>query len=61
VLAHLSEVNNTPQAATESMRRALARTAFKGNVVASGQDSVSRPVSASSSARFVAVQLDLGL
>ena len=61
VLAHLSEVNNTPRVATEAMRRVLARTAFKGTVTAAAQDSPSRPVSASSSAAFVAVQLDLGL
>ncbi|MEO5579963.1 MAG: MBL fold metallo-hydrolase [Gemmatimonadaceae bacterium] len=42
VLAHLSEVNNTPEVATLSMRRALARTAFRGVISAAGQDGPSR-------------------
>ena len=61
VLAHLSEVNNTPAVATATMQRALARTVFKGTVVAAPQDAPSRPVSAARGAGFSAVQLTLPL
>ena len=61
VLAHLSEVNNTPRIATESMQRALSRTVFRGTITAAPQDCPSRPVSAARSAAFAAVQLSLGL
>jgi phosphoribosyl 1,2-cyclic phosphodiesterase len=61
VLAHLSEVNNTPRVATETMSRALARTSFKGSIAAAPQDQPSRPVSAARSASFSAVQLSLAL
>jgi phosphoribosyl 1,2-cyclic phosphodiesterase len=61
VLAHLSETNNTPGAAVESMRSALSRTCFKGQLTASRQDRPSRAVSASGRPGFVAVQLDLGI
>ena len=61
VLAHLSETNNTPRIATESMQRALARTAFRGTVSAAPQDCPSRPVSAARSAAFTSVQLSLGI
>ena len=61
VLAHLSETNNTPGIATESMRRALTRTQFRGTITAAPQDHPCRPVSAARSAAFAAVQLSLGL
>ena len=61
VLAHLSEVNNTPGAATETMTRALGRTSFRGTIVAAPQDKPSRPVSAARSATFASVQLSLGI
>lgn len=61
ILAHLSEINNTPQVATESMRRALARTCFRGSIMASQQDSPSLSVAAARRAAFAAVQLSLGV
>jgi phosphoribosyl 1,2-cyclic phosphodiesterase len=61
VLAHLSETNNTPRVATESMNSALARTCFSGQVVASLQDRPTRTVGVSARSGFVAVQLDLGI
>lgn len=61
VLAHLSEVNNTPQKAVESMRGALQRTSFSGLVAASMQDHPSRAVSAQASSRFEPAQLSLSL
>ncbi len=61
VLAHLSEINNTPRIATETMQRALARTAFKGSITAASQCSPCRPVSAARSAAFCAVQLSFSL
>ena len=61
VLAHLSEVNNTPSVATETMTRALTRTSFRGSISAAPQDNPSRPVSASRSSAFASVQLSLGL
>lgn len=61
VLAHLSEVNNTPGVATATMQRALTRTVFKGSVMAAAQDAPSRPVGAARSEGFASVQLSLGL
>ena len=61
VLAHLSETNNTPRIATESMQRALGRTQFRGKITAALQDQATRPVSSARSAAFTAVQLSLGL
>ena len=61
VLAHLSETNNTPRTATESMQNALCRTPFRGTVVTSSQDSPSRAVSADKSAAFGPLQLSLPL
>jgi phosphoribosyl 1,2-cyclic phosphodiesterase len=61
LLAHLSEINNTPRIATETMQRALARTTFRGAITAAPQDTPSRPVSATRSAAFCAVQLSLAL
>ena len=43
VLAHLSESNNTPRVALSAMRTAIARTRFRGTVVAAKQDTVLGP------------------
>ena len=43
VLAHLSEKNNTPMVAYESMRAAMKRTAFRGALIPALQDSVVGP------------------
>lgn len=61
VLAHLSETNNTPQAATDSMRLALRRTPFKGSIVAAMQDVPSNAISADRAAAFGPAQLTLAL
>jgi phosphoribosyl 1,2-cyclic phosphodiesterase len=61
VLAHLSEINNTPQAATDAMRAALRRTPFKGCVIASSQDVPSATISADRAAAFGPAQLALAL
>jgi len=61
VLAHLSETNNTPQAATESMRDALRKTSFKGSIVASSQNRPSPTISADRHAAFGDIQLSLSL
>ncbi|HEX3867957.1 MAG TPA: MBL fold metallo-hydrolase [Gemmatimonadaceae bacterium] len=45
VLAHLSENCNTPAVALDSMRRALARTVFRGTITAAKQDDVVGPFS----------------
>ena len=59
VLAHLSEQNNTPEIARRNMARALARTAFRGQVCVAAQDTVVGPF-APKSARTESV-LQLGL
>jgi len=61
VLAHLSETNNTPRVAVDTMRRALARTAFTGSIVAAEQDRPSPVVGVGRGSSFSAVQLSLGL
>ncbi|MEO5590557.1 MAG: MBL fold metallo-hydrolase [Gemmatimonadaceae bacterium] len=61
VLAHLSETNNTPRIATESMRFALRPTPFRGSVVAASQNSPSPPIGAERAAAFGPAQLSLGL
>jgi len=43
VLAHLSEVNNTPRVAMAAMRSALAGSKFKGTLTAAKQDAVVGP------------------
>jgi len=43
VLAHLSEKNNTPRVALSAMRAAIARTRFRGGLVAAQQDTVLGP------------------
>ncbi len=45
VLAHLSETNNTPEIARKNMARALARTAFRGQLSVAPQDDVVGPFS----------------
>ncbi len=45
VLAHLSEENNTPRVAFESMRAAVRGTAFRGMLVPAAQDTVIGPFS----------------
>jgi phosphoribosyl 1,2-cyclic phosphodiesterase len=61
VLAHLSETNNTPAAATDAMRMALRRTPFKGSIVAAMQDVPSNAISADRAAAFGPAQLTLAL
>ena len=61
VLAHLSEVNNTPRLASETMERVLRRTVFKGQITAGAQDAPSRTISAARSCDFAPSQLSLGL
>jgi len=61
VLAHLSETNNTPRIATDSMRAALKRTPFKGSIVAASQDFPSPTISAERAAAFGPAQLSLAL
>jgi phosphoribosyl 1,2-cyclic phosphodiesterase len=43
VLAHLSEINNTPRIAMASMRSALTGSRFKGTLTAAKQDAVVGP------------------
>lgn len=43
VLAHLSEKNNTPMVAYESMRAAVERTSFRGALIPALQDAVLGP------------------
>jgi phosphoribosyl 1,2-cyclic phosphodiesterase len=61
VLAHLSETNNTPRLATESMERALKRTSFRGQLTTGSQHSPSRTISAARSRDFAPAQFSLGL
>ena len=61
ILAHLSETNNTPQAAVQSMRNALRRTPFSGSIVATSQDIPSSAISADRAAAFGPAQLSLAL
>ncbi len=61
VLAHLSEVNNTPRLAFETMERVLKRTVFRGQVTPAAQHAPSRTISAAKAGEFGASQLTLGL
>ncbi|MEO5903050.1 MAG: MBL fold metallo-hydrolase [Gemmatimonadaceae bacterium] len=61
VLAHLSEVNNTPRLALETMERVLKRTTFRGQITPGAQDVPSRTIAADRSRNFAACQLSLGL
>ena len=61
VLAHLSEVNNTPRLAFETMERVLKRTVFRGPITPGEQETPSRTITAGRSRDFAASQLSLGL
>jgi phosphoribosyl 1,2-cyclic phosphodiesterase len=61
VLAHLSEVNNTPRLAIECMERVLKRTTFKGQITPAPQHAPSRTISAAKAKDFAPTQLSLGL
>ncbi len=61
VLAHLSEVNNTPRVAYETMERGLKRTVFHGQITPAPQDVPSRTFSADKGREFSAAQLSLGI
>lgn len=61
VLAHLSETNNTPQAAVQSMRSALRKTPFSGSIIATSQVNPSSTISADRAAAFGPAQLSLAL
>jgi phosphoribosyl 1,2-cyclic phosphodiesterase len=58
VLAHLSEENNTPEIAYDSMRAALKKTSFSGAVIPALQDMVVGPFVGRAGA---STQLSLGL
>lgn len=59
VLAHLSEENNTPAVAMETMRDAMVKTRFKGTVTPSKQDAVVGPFVPGGSRAAKAVQYSL--
>jgi phosphoribosyl 1,2-cyclic phosphodiesterase len=58
VLAHLSEENNTPRVAYDTMKAALTKTAFRGTVLPSLQEAAVGPFAVA--ARKSEVQLTLG-
>jgi phosphoribosyl 1,2-cyclic phosphodiesterase len=60
ILAHLSEENNAPNVAFDTMRPVLKRTRFKGTLAWAPQDSVVGPFEASLAGRAES-QLNLGL
>lgn len=59
VLAHLSEENNTPKVAFDTMRPVLRKSGFKGTLAWAAQDFVVGPFSATAGASEA--QLSLGL
>jgi len=61
VLAHLSETNNAPEVALDTMRVALRGTRFRGGVCAAPQDGVLGPFCPGSERARVASQLALAL
>lgn len=61
VLAHLSEINNTPRLAFETMERVLKRTNFRGRITPGDQNVPSRTITACRSSDLAASQLSLGL
>ena len=62
VLAHLSEKNNTPRTALETVGETLRRSRFRGRLTAASQDKVVGPISVGSGATSAApVQLALGI
>jgi phosphoribosyl 1,2-cyclic phosphodiesterase len=60
ILAHLSEENNAPSVAFDTMRPVLKRTRFKGTLAWAPQDSVVGPFEASLAGRAES-QLSLGI
>jgi phosphoribosyl 1,2-cyclic phosphodiesterase len=63
ILAHLSEKNNTPRTALETVGETLRRSRFKGRLTAASQDKVVGPISvgANGGASAAPVQLALGI
>ncbi|HEY1952331.1 MAG TPA: MBL fold metallo-hydrolase [Gemmatimonadaceae bacterium] len=62
VLAHLSEKNNTPRAALDTVGESLRRARFRGRLSAASQDKVTGPVCVGAGlAASAPVQLALGL
>lgn len=63
VLAHLSEKNNTPRTALETVGETLRRSRFKGRLTAASQDKVVGPISvgANGGTSAAPVQLALGI
>jgi phosphoribosyl 1,2-cyclic phosphodiesterase len=62
VLAHLSEKNNTPRTALDTVGEALRRARFKGRLTAASQDKVIGPICVGAGLASAApVQLALGL
>jgi phosphoribosyl 1,2-cyclic phosphodiesterase len=61
VLAHLSQKNNTPWIATETVRASVARTAFRGTITAASQGNVTGPFMPKGATYRKAAQLELGL
>lgn len=61
VLAHLSQKNNTPRIALETVRAALAETDFDGEITAASQGRVSGPFTPKGIPYRGPMQLQLGL
>ena len=62
VLAHLSEKNNTPRTALDTVGETLRRSRFRGRLTAASQDNVVGPVSVGATGAGAApVQLALGI
>lgn len=61
VLAHLSEHNNTPTMAYDTLRAAIKGTGYRGALIPAMQDSVSGPFVATGGAGRAQDQLSLGL
>jgi len=61
ILAHLSQKNNTPRVALETVRAALARTDFRGKVTAASQGKVTGPFVPTMSSYRGPGQLELGI
>jgi phosphoribosyl 1,2-cyclic phosphodiesterase len=62
VLAHLSEKNNTPRTALDTVGEALRRARFKGRLTAASQDKVIGPICVGAGLASAApVQLALGI
>jgi phosphoribosyl 1,2-cyclic phosphodiesterase len=61
ILAHLSQKNNTPWIATETVRASVARTAFRGTITPASQGQTTGPFVPKGSSYRPARQLELGL